>query len=535
MMSGHRLLHEYLHSAAAMHPEKTALVCGGRRWTYGFIEEQAGRLARAMADAGTGRQDRVIILLENSVETVIAMFGILKLGAVMVPLNHHMRAAKLEYIIRDSGARLLVTHLDKADMIAGFSPACREQLRFVWVGGSAGIPDSLAPLSTRWQDATAMGGAGCGFPSLNRSIDYDLAALIYTSGSTGEPKGVMSSHHNMISAAKSIIQYLGSTADDIVLDLLPLSFDYGLYQVLMAFMSCGTVVLEKSFSYPIKTLELIEKEHVTGFPVMPTILALLFGALELGRYDLGSLRYMTNTGAALPVEHIRRLRGVLPWVKFYSMFGLTECKRVSYLPPEELDRRPLSVGKAMPNCEVFIVDEKGAEVPPGTAGELVVRGANVMRGYWNDREATARTFRDTGSGEAVLFSGDYFRRDEEGYLYFIGRKDDIIKTKGERVSPRELENALCGMEGVAEAAVMGVPDDILGQAIAAFIATAEGAALSRKSVLKYCRETLEPWMVPKYLEISTSLPKSPNGKVDREELRKRLLAMADIPAPLRRR
>jgi long-chain acyl-CoA synthetase len=351
-------------------------------------------------------------------------------------------------------------------------------------------------------------------------IDVDLACLIYTSGSTGEPKGVVSTHQNMVSAARSIIQYIGNSEDDIILDVLPLSFDYGLYQVIMAFMFGGTIVLEKSFVYIHRVLERIAEEKVTGFPIVPTIVAMLLKLEKLDKYDLSTLRYMTNTGAALPVEHIRKLRDMFPHVTIISMFGLTECKRVSYLPPEELDKRPSSVGKAMPNCEVSVIDADGNEAQPGEIGELIIRGSNVMQGYWKDPELTAKFYKlGRYPAERILHSGDYFWRDEDGFLYFIGRKDDMIKSKGERISAKEVENTICCMDGVSEVAVIGMPDEILGQAIKAFIVSVPGSDLTEKDVLKYCTENMETYMVPKYIEFVAELPRTAHGKIDKKQLK----------------
>jgi acyl-CoA synthetase (AMP-forming)/AMP-acid ligase II len=326
----------------------------------------------------------------------------------------------------------------------------------------------------------------------------------------------------MISAARSIIQYVGNVEDDVILDVLPLSFDYGLYQVIMAFMFGGTVVLEKSVLYFHTILERIAQEKVTGIPIVPTIVAILLKMEGLTQYDFSTLRYITNTGAALPVEHIRRLRSMFPEITMFSMFGLTECKRVSYLPPEEIDRIPSSVGKAMPNCEVFVVDEDGSEVAPGETGELIIRGSNVMQGYWRDPGTTARTYRDGLYPSArILYSGDYFRKDEQGYLYFLGRKDDMIKSKGERISPKEVENSISEIEGVSEVAVLGVPDEIFGQAIKAYIVPAPDVDLAEKQVLKHCAANMETFMVPKYIEFMDSLPKTPNGKIDKKQLKSR--------------
>jgi long-chain acyl-CoA synthetase len=288
----------------------------------------------------------------------------------------------------------------------------------------------------------------------------------------------------------------------------------------MAFMFGGTVVLKESFLYIHRILERIVQEKVTGFPIVPTIVAMLLKLQDLKKYDFSTLRYMTNTGAALPVEHIKKLRGMFPHVTMISMFGLTECKRVSYLPPEELDRIPSSVGKAMPNCEVFVVDKDGREVAPGQTGELIIRGSNVMQGYWKDPELTAKTYRNRRyPGERMLYSGDYFRKDEQGYLYFLGRKDDMIKSKGERISAKEIENNISGMKGVAEVAVLGLPDDIIGQAIKAYIVRAPELKLTDKQVLKYCSENMETFMAPKYIEFLENLPKTPNGKIDKKQLK----------------
>lgn len=518
------LVHEWLSRSARRFPDKVALVCDRQRWTYKALDRRTDHLARALLDAGVRRQDRVAVLLDNSAETVISLYGILKAGGVFIILAGSLKGAKLRYILQNSGARALITQTSKAkvvdDALSGGPAGCK----VIWVGPMQRIAPELSKISLSWDeifsdfnDGSADGEEGSRLP---RCIDVDLATLIYTSGSTGEPKGVMSTHQNMISAARSIIQYVGNVHEDIILDVLPLSFDYGLYQVIMAFMFGGTVVLERSFIYLHSVLERIAQKRVTGFPIVPTIVAMLLKLQDVTKYDFSTLRYMTNTGAALPVEHIRKLRSLFPHVTMISMFGLTECKRVCYLPPEELDRRPSSVGKAMPNCEVFVIDEEGNEVAPGQTGELIIRGANVMQGYWNDANLTARTYRDRRyPAERMLYSGDCFRRDEDGFLYFLGRKDDMIKSKGERISAKEVENTICGMEGVAEAAVIGLPDEIFGQVIKAYIVPASNVELTEKQVLKYCSENMETFMVPKYIEFMDSLPKTPNGKIDKKQLK----------------
>jgi acyl-CoA synthetase (AMP-forming)/AMP-acid ligase II len=439
-----------------------------------------------------------------------------------------IKGAKLRYILENSGANVLITHTSKAAVVVDALSGAPRDCRVIWTGPSARIPLGLSKTSLSWDGMFSNLAVGVDEvhrdSRLPRCIDVDLATLIYTSGSTGEPKGVMSTHHNMITAARSIIQYIGNVEEDIILNVLPLSFDYGLYQVIMAFMFGGTVVLEKSFLYLHRILEQIAQEKVTGFPIVPTVVAMLLKLQNLANYDFSTLRYMTNTGAALPVEHIRKLRGMFPQVTLISMFGLTECKRVSYLPVEELDRIPSSVGKAMPNCEVFVVDEDGNQVTPGQTGELIIRGSNVMQGYWADPDLTAKTYREGRyPGEQTLHSGDYFRQDEQGFLYFLGRKDDMIKSRGERISAKEIENIVCNMEGVTEAAVIGVPDEIFGQVIKAHIVPAPAVDLTEKQVLKYCSGNMESFMVPKYIEFMGNLPKTPNGKIDKKQLKNKEL------------
>ena len=517
------LVQDYLTLAAKQQPEKVALICGAERWTYSAIDQTSDQLASAFIELGVRRQDRVVVFLDSSAESVISLYGILKANGVFVIVNGDLKARKLAYVLKDSGAKILITHINKTRVVEDAFHDLDSKPHIIWKGDSDSIPKNWINISESW-DSIFQTSSVTVQSSFNsnikaRTIDLDLAALIYTSGSTGEPKGVMSTHRNMLSAARSIIQYLENTKHDIILNVLPLSFDYGLYQVLMSVIFGGTVVLEKSFLYIHSILAKIAQENITGFPIVPTILAMLLKLQDLTKYNFDSLRYISNTGAALPVEHIRKLRALFPNVQIFSMFGLTECKRVCYLPPKDIDKHPDSVGIPMPNCEVFVVDDSGQEVKPGEVGELVIRGSNVMQGYWKAPELTAKFYKPgNNNGETLLYSGDYFRRDEEGYLYFLGRKDDMIKCKGERVSAREVENLICEIEGVIEVAVVGIPDDILGQAIKAFIVK-DHDSVTEKDVLKFCTENLEPFAVPKYIEFVDALPKTPHAKIDKKLLK----------------
>lgn len=515
-----RLVHEYLELTCDRLPDKTLCVYKTERLSYYEVELYSNKLGAFLIDIGVKRHDRVIIFLDNSSYSAISIFGILKAGAAFVPLNPTIKHQKLNYILRDSGAKVIITQSDKLEVInsaaadlSGVKVVSVDQCNlhfenfenfFVWEDSVEELPGvSNGDLNKR----------------KNQIIDVDLGALIYTSGSTGEAKGVMSAHYNIVSAASSIIRYLQNTQNDILLNVLPLSFDYGLYQVIMNVMFGGTIVIENSFLFPIKILEIIENEQITGFPIVPTILALFLNLKELDAYGLNSLRYISNTGAALPEEHIKRFASYFPHINIYSMFGLTECKRISYLEPDKVLIKPKSVGKAMPNCEVFIVDENKKELGANEIGELVVRGSNVMRGYWNSPELTAKVYK-TGKTERdrLLFTGDLFTKDEEGYLYFVGRIDDMIKTKGERVSPKEVENILCGIDGVLEAAVIGIDDEILGKAIKAYIVKTNDSEITYREIIKYCKKNMETFMVPKEIEIVEKLPRTINGKVDKKIL-----------------
>jgi long-chain acyl-CoA synthetase len=513
------LVHDWLRRSARRLPEKTAIICGQERLTYKTIDERTDRLALALIDAGVKRHDHVVVFLDNSGESVISLFGILKAGAAFVMLDGSVKSHKLSYVLGNSDAKVLITHTSKANVVVGALADKQFECRIIWIGPEKDIPESLKSSSLVW-DSIFTNELPCTNHSLPRCIDLDLAALIYTSGSTGEPKGVMVTHHNMVSVARSVIEYLGNEESDVILNVLPLSFGYGLYQVIMAFMFGGTVVIEKSFVYIYPLLEIIKREKVTGIPVVPTVLAMLLRLEDLKKFDFSGVRYITNAGAALPMSHTRRIRETFPHIKIFSMYGLTECKRASFLLPEELDNKPDSVGHAIPNSEVFVVDEGGRRVQPGQEGELVIRGSNVMPGYWKDPQLTEKTFRPGRyPGERILYSGDYFRTDEQGFLYFIGRKDDMIKSKGERVSAKEVEDVICSMAGVAETAVIGVADDIFGEAIKVFIIRADGAELNDKDVFKYCAANLETFMLPKYVQFVNALPKTPNGKVDKKKLK----------------
>lgn len=510
------LLHHDFEASLRRHPSKVALVCGSARHTYAEVDLRAREMASALQRRGVQRGDRVALFLDNGIEFVAGVYAALRLGAVFMPINPLTKSDKLAYMLADARASVLLT----SDVLSPAWSAILDPLgglHTVFVTGALRTtPASPDPRVLAWPERVAAGPEGS---VVGDTIDQDLASIIYTSGSTGFPKGVMLTHLNMVSAACSVSSYLGLRESDVVMCALPLAFDYGLYQVLMAFSLGASVVLERSFSFPVKVLEVMVHERVTVFPGVPTMFSMLMALDNLARFDLGSLRMITNTAAALSDMHIRQLRDLFPQATLYSMYGLTECQRVTYLPPDQLDIRPTSVGRGMPNEEVWLVDDDGKRLPHGDTGELVVRGSHVMRGYWEKPEETAKRLRPGPiAGEMLLYSGDLFRTDSEGWLYFVSRRDDIIKSRGEKVSPREVENALHSMEGVYEVAVVGVPDEVLGQAIKAYVTLKPGARLTEREVIRHCLARLESFMAPKFVEFVDTLPKTDTGKIKKTGL-----------------
>jgi len=521
-----QFVQDFLENSARRLPEKVALICEGQRLTYGEIDQMANRLANALLDHGIQRGDRVAIYLPNSIAAVVAIFATLKAGGVFVVINSTTKRDKLASILNNCRAKAVITGGRNQALLQAIAASVQSLAVIILAeppsanGAAASSPSETDSGASEKIRTLLFSEIQQTYPAdrpRRMNIDLDLACLIYTSGSTGEPKGVMSDHSNVVFAATSITSYLQNVETDIVINVLPLSFDYGLYQLLMVFKFGGTLVLERSFAYPAAILQRMQEERVTGFPGVPTIFSMLL-QIDLTLYDLSSLRYISNTAAALPSSHIQRLREKFGGVTLFSMYGLTETKRTLYLPPEHLDRKSDSVGIAIPGTEVWVEDESGRRLPPGEVGELVVRGRHVMRGYWEDPLMTAARFRPGPiPGERLCYTGDLFRMDEDGFLYFVGRKDDIIKTRGEKVAPKEVENVLYRMDGISEAAVVGISDPVLGQAIKAVVVVRD-PNLREVDILAHCRANLEDFMIPKWVEIVSELPKTPSGKIDKKLL-----------------
>jgi len=508
------LVSDWLSRTAHRFPDKNALVSRDQHLTYCQLDEKSTNLASALILLGFKKGDRAVICLDNSPEAVISIYGILKVGGVFTVIDPKSPWLVINSIITDSAARLLITARRK--LYEGDGPQfSTADSQLIIVDGHKSSPRHY-PQALIFEGLVEKLDASITLPRL---LENDLACLIYTSGSTGRPKGIICTHHNMVTAARSIIQYLENTRDDVILDVMPLSFDYGLYQIIMCFMFGGTVVLESSFAYVQDILAAIEKEKVTGFPLIPSISAMLLKLKKFPAVQLKSLRYITSTGAAWPVSHIRHFRQHLPQVKLYSMYGLSECKRVSYLPPELIDKHPDSVGIPMPNLEVAIVDGRGHPLPAGKPGQLIVRGPTVMQGYWRDEKLTRKVFRPGRyPEERWLQTGDIFRQDENGLLYYVGRRDRQIKSFGHRINPSEIERVIAGLDGLMEVAAVSVPDEIGGEVIATFVVVKKGKKITEDQIRQFCRQYLEPYKIPRRIWWLKSLPKTANGKIDYKKL-----------------
>jgi acyl-CoA ligase (AMP-forming) (exosortase A-associated) len=522
------LIHELPLHAADRAAEAAALLYRDQRLSYGELARAIRQCAAALLELGLARTARVAVYMEKRTETVVAMFGSAAAGGVFVPINPLLKPEQVAYILRDCNVGILVTSAERLELLAAQLKDCPDLRAVLVVGGG---PLTGAPSAVNWDEA--LSAAAQAAP--HRVIDADMAAILYTSGSTGKPKGVVLSHRNMVAGAKSVAQYLGNRPEDRILAALPLSFDAGFSQLSTAFHAGASVALI-NYLLPRDVLKAVERHGITGLTAVPPLW------IQLAQLDWSSachtLRYIANTGGRMPKATLELLRGALPHTLVYLMYGLTESFRSTYLPPSELDRRPDSIGKAIPNAEVMVVREDGTSCDANEPGELVHRGALVSLGYWNDPAKTAERFKPAPGQpkglvmpEMAVWSGDTVRRDEDGFLYFIGRRDEMIKTSGYRVSPTEVEEVLYATGLVGEVAALGISHPVLGQAIVVVATPPDRGRLDPQALLAECRERLPAYMVPaRIIERGTSLPRNPNGKIDRKLLAQELNDLFEMAA-----
>jgi long-chain acyl-CoA synthetase len=479
---------------AASEPDRVAIVVGDREVSFAELHERTDRVAAGLREHGVTRGDRVGIMLPNGVDAVVAIEATLRAGAAIMPINPTAKHDRVTDLMQRSEAAMLLCDPDRATEV---SQAMEPVEGASWFSNLDELSSDASP-----PDETPAGD--------------DLAALMHTSGSTGGPKGVMHSHEGLGFVTDSIIEYLEIVPEDRILNLLPLSFGYGLTHLLICIRSGATLVLEPGVGLPGKIVKLLEDRQITGLPGVPTVFQLLLTLRGLAERPLPHLRFLTSAGAALPGPAIEEVRRTFSGAELYVMYGQTECIRTCYLPPEQLDVRPGSVGVPIPGTETWIEDDEGNEVGPGVVGELITRGPHVMQGYWHNPEATAERVREgRNPGERVLATNDLFRTDEDGFLYFVGRRDDIIKSRGEKVPPREVEEVLHLDPAVHEAAVVGVPDRLLGEAVHAHVSAREDKELDPMALKRLCAEHLEDYMVPQQVFVHDELPRNQNNKIDR--------------------
>jgi acyl-CoA ligase (AMP-forming) (exosortase A-associated) len=517
------LIHDFLFDSACRTPAAEALVYGPVRLDYAVLAAAVERAAGALIEAGIRPRERVAVFLEKRIENVAAMFGASLAGAVFVPVNPQLKPEQVAHILADCNVRVLVTSPERLAQLHAVLAGCPD-LGTVFVTGAA--PAQAAVEVRGWDAAQAAPSAAA--LAARRPIDADMAAILYTSGSTGKPKGVVLSHRNMVAGARSVSSYLALTPQDRILSVLPLSFDYGLSQLTCAFLAgASAVLINHLFAKDI--LKAVVAERITGLAAVPP---LWFQLANLPWPGDCSLRYLTNSGGALPTATVASLRAAIPGAELFLMYGLTEAFRSTYLPPSELDRRPDSMGRAIPNAQVLVVRPDGTPCAPNEPGELVHRGALVSLGYWNDPIKTAERFKPAPGHEPALplvemavWSGDTVRMDEEGYLYFIGRSDDMIKVSGYRVSPLEVEEVVYASGLVTETVAFGVPHPQLGQAIV-LLALPKEAGVTQAALLKQCQRHLPAWMVPAHVALRDDpFPRNPNGKIDRKLLQQSFISL----------
>jgi acyl-CoA ligase (AMP-forming) (exosortase A-associated) len=516
------LIHHLLRTSAAHQPEKEALVYREQRLSYADVERAAKSLAVGLSKAGLRRGDRIGIWLESSIAQALSIFAASYANAAFVPINHLLYPQQVAHIIHDCRMKGLITTMPRLNSVIDLLADLQDEI-FAVVPDAGESPHSR--IKTFAFDHLCQED---GAKQKDQCIGRDLAIILYTSGSTGKPKGVMLTHDQVLAGAAIVSEYLEITEDERILALLPFSFDAGLNQLMTAFCEGATLVM-MNFVFAREIVQVLANERITGLAGVPTLWSLL-AQPQSGLYKarLPFLRYITSTGGKLPRNVLYTLQKVLPSTKIFLMYGLTEAFRSTYLPPDELDRHPTSIGKAIPNTEIFLINDQGERCKPGEIGELIHRGPTVALGYWGHPDLTARVFRrnpfsipEMTEGETVCYSGDLATMDEEGFLYIVGRRDAMIKSSGFRISPTEVEEIIFQSGRVRNAAVIGVPDKMLGQSIKAFVVAKDSETHNPAAIIDFCAANLPRHMVPKSLEYLLELPLTSSGKVDYPALRRR--------------
>jgi acyl-CoA synthetase (AMP-forming)/AMP-acid ligase II len=512
------LLHHFLENSAEKYPDKGAVWYKDLWASYLNIEQNANRIANFLIENGISRGDRVSLLMENSINYIISYFGILKAGAVVVAINNEVTSDNLLFYLNNSESSAIIAGIRFSTLFSILSHA--PSVKFIICDSSVTDPPKTA---YSMEDILKSEKT---YRPVVATISIDLASIVYTSGSTGKPKGVMLSHQNLSDNTISISQYLKLTPEDRIMVVLPLYYIYGNSLMTTHFFCGGSVVIDNRFMFPNLVIETMRKMQVTGFAGVPSTYMILLNKSSIRQCKLESLRYLTQAGGSMPPQIQLQVAETFAPAKLYVMYGTTEAApRLTYLEPEMLSVKLGSIGKAIPNVEVIIADENGKALPAGHIGEIAARGSNIMLGYWKDPQSSAAVLRN-----GYYFTGDLGKTDEDGYIYVVGRIKDMIKVGGNRVSAKEVEEALLNLPHISEAAVIGVPDSILGEAIKAFIVPKTDQIPDASEIKRLLSSLISPYKIPSIYSFHKELPKNESGKIMKEKLRNESTIPTILPA-----
>ena len=507
------LIQHFLEEHAQKRPDRTACIEVDKSFNYGALEDRANKIANALLENGLKSGDRVVLFIENSFDYIASYYGIMKAGGVTVALYHTATERTIQYVLNDCNAFGLISRPRSARTFSKIADQLPNLKCVIWFGEASGFE---SPFSCTLITDAMIYSASSVRPN-TRSIDTELASIVYTSGSTGEPRGAMLSHLNVVTNTKSIVSYLKLTADDRAMVVLPFPYVYGKSLLNTHCAVGGSVLLDNRFMFPNTVLKTMEAGEATGFSGVPSTFAILMNKSSVRKFTFPKLRYITQAGGAMAPTLTKQVMELFNKQELFIMYGATEASaRLAYLPPEDLKTKIGSIGRAIPNVALSVIKSDGNAAKTGEVGELVARGSNIMSGYWNQPDET-----DIVLGKDGFHTGDLARMDEDGYYYIVGRKRDMIKSGANRVSAKEIEEILLEYPGILEAAVIGVPDEILGEAIHAYIVCDDLEPINRKSIIEFCRRNMAEFKVPRDVWFESVLPKNDAGKIMKEELRKR--------------
>ena len=506
------LIQDIIERSARAHPDKPAVRFNGVWKTYAEINLQADQVAAFLIQLGVKPGERVAILLENSFDYVASHFGALKAGAVEVSLNTELAADGLKHLLLDCEAVVLIAANKFARQWSGILADLPKLKHLVLDQDLKRATEATSAISTHFLTNVFQNGS----PSVKaaRRIDLDLASLIYTSGSTGDPKGVMLSHLNLTSNTQSIVEYLGLRESDRMMVVLPFYYVYGRSLLYSHLLSGGSLVINNQFAFPVTVLNAMSEYEVTGFAGVPSTFSILLKKTDLKARTFPKLRFVTQAGGGMAPALQKEVAEVFNPAKLFVMYGSTEASpRLTYVEPEMLSEKWGSIGRAIPNVEVIVADEHGHRLPTGVQGQIAARGTNIMMGYWKSPDATAEVLK-----HGFYYTGDLGYEDADGYIFLTGRARDIIKAGGNRISAKEIEDCVLEIPGVLEAAVIGVPDEVLGEAIKAFVVRCN-ETLSEEEVKGHLQRRLPSFKHPKWIQFRHDLPKNQSGKILKSVLR----------------